>query len=172
MEQPPALALVIVTTVPLDVELAALGADPRPLEQWLTTFPLAPVVLDPYTNESAWILHTARRILATYSGAGCRTCWVVTCGPEDAKRFLGPYAEELLTFADPDRHIVRALGLEHLPAFVFVHQDGSVAAAAEGWNPAEWRDVADAISAVTEWNRPVIGNGEDPGPFPGTPARA
>lgn len=171
VERRPALALTTVTTVSLDVELAALGAKSRPLEDWLTTFPLAPVVLDPYTNESAWILHTARRILVTYSGAGCRTCWVVTCGADDARRFLGPYAEELLTFADPDRTVVTALGLQRLPAFMLVNQDGSVAASAEGWDPSQWRSVAQALSDATEWQRPVIGGGNDPAPFPGTPAK-
>ena len=91
-----------VTTSLLDVELAPLGAEARPLEDWLTTFPLLPVLLDPYTNESAWILHTARQILVAYAEAGCRGCWVVTCGADDAGRFLGPYAQEILTFADPD----------------------------------------------------------------------
>ena len=160
-----------VTTVSLDVELTPLGADPRPLKEWLTTFPLAPVILDPYTNESAWILHTARRILVTYSEADCRTCWVVTCGADDARRFLGPYADELLTFADPDRRITAALGIDTLPAFMFVHQDGSVAATAQGWYPPEWRTVAEAISDLTEWRRPVIGDGQDPAAFDGTPAR-
>ena len=159
------------TTVSLDVELAPVGAEPRPLKEWLTTFPLVPVVLDPYTNESARILHTARRILITYTEAGCRTCWVVTCGPDDAKRFLGPYAQELLTFADSDRRLTAALGIETLPAFAFVLQNGWVEASAQGWNPAEWRAVADAVSDLTEWRRPVIGDGQDPAPFAGTPAR-
>ena len=157
------------TTVSLDVELAPLGAEPRPLREWLTTFPLAPVILDPYTNESAWILHTARRILVTYAGAGCRGCWVVACGPDDARRFLGPYAQELLTFADPERQVPVALGLSALPAFTLVQQDGSLTAAAQGWNPAEWRTVADAISDLTERRRPVIGDGQDPPAYPGTP---
>ena len=171
VEQRPALAFSLVTTASLDVELDPLGGEPRPLREWLTTFPLAPVLLDPYTAESARILHTARRILVTYSEAGCRGCWVVACGPDDARRFLGPYVEELLTFADPDRRVAAALGVDRLPAFAFVHQDGSVAASAQGWNPAEWRAVAEAISDLTEWKRPVIGDGQDPVAFPGTPVR-
>ena len=160
-----------VTTALLDVELAPLGAEARPLEEWLTTFPLLPVLLDPYTNESAWILHTARQILVAYAEAGCRCCWVVTCGADDAGRFLGPYAQEILTFADPDRRVPAALGLDTLPAFAFVLPDGSVAAAAQGWNPVEWRAVAETVSEFTEWQRPVIGDGQDPAAFPGTPAR-
>ena len=51
------------TNPPSDLVLAPLGAEPRPLDDWLTTFHLASVVLDPYTNESSWILKTATRIL-------------------------------------------------------------------------------------------------------------
>ncbi len=160
------------TTLALDLELDPLGGKARPLEDWLTTFPLLPVLLDPYTNESAWILHTARRILVTYAEAGCRTCWVVACGPDDARRFLGPYAQETLTFTDPDRRVPAALGIDALPAFAFVLQDGSVAASAQGWNPAEWRGVAETVSEFTRWQRPVIGDGQDPAAFGGTPAQA
>ncbi len=159
------------TTVSLDLELDPLGAEARPLGDWLTTFPLLPVLLDPYTHESARILHTARRILVTYAEAGCRTCWVLSCGPDDARRFLGPYAREILTFADPDRRVPAALGLEALPAIAFVLQDGSVSAAAQGWNASEWREVADTVSELTHWQRPVIGDGQDPAAFAGTPAR-
>lgn len=165
-----ALAWRAVAGVSTDVELAALDAEPRRLEEWLTTFPLAPVILDPYTHQSAWILNTARRILLNYSGAGCRTCWVVTCGADDARRFLGPYSKELLTFCDPQRRVTRALGLESLPAFMLVRQDGSVAASAQGWAPSEWRAVAEALSDLTEWKRPMIGDGADPAAFAGTPA--
>ena len=160
------------TSVDLDVELVALGtvAAPRPLSEWLTTFPLTVVVLDPHTAESARILHTAHRILVNYQGADCRTCWVLTCDSDGARRYLGPWAEQLLTFLDPDRHLVRALGLERLPAFMLVHQDGSVAAAAQGWDPRQWRTVAETVSAATRWNRPVIGSDADPAAYPGTPA--
>ena len=158
------------TAVSLDVELAPLGAKPRPLGDWLTTFPLAPVILDPYTAESSWILHTARRILVNYSGAGCRACWIMACGDDDARRFLGPYAQELLTFIDPQRHLPTAFGVSTLPAFALVLQDGSVAASAQGWDPSDWRAVAEAVSDLTEWKRPVIGDGQDPPAFPGTPA--
>ena len=41
---------------PADLVFTPLGAEPRPLSEWLTTFHLATVALDPYTNESAWIL--------------------------------------------------------------------------------------------------------------------
>ncbi len=162
---------VTVSTAPLNVDLSALGGKAqRPLEDWLTTFPLVPVVLDPYTAESASLLSTARRVLVSYQGAGCRTCWILTCDDEGAKRFLGPWSSDILTFTDPNRELIKGLGLTMLPAFLFVLQDGSIAATAQGWNPQEWRDVAEAVSEVTKWARPVIGDERDPNPFEGTPA--
>ena len=52
-----------------DTQLQPLKGAARPLEQWLTTFHLATIVLDPFTNESAWILPTAVRILRQFAGA-------------------------------------------------------------------------------------------------------
>ena len=75
-------------------------------------------------------------------------------------------------FSDPDRAAVKALGLEQLPAFVFIRVDGTVPAAAEGWDPAEWREVAEAIAEATAWSRPTIPAPGDPGPFHGSPALA
>ena len=151
--------------------LTPLGGGSRPLEEWLTTFHLASVVLDPYTNESAWILETARRILDGFRGAAVRVNFVMTCGPDDAKAFLGPIADEFLVFCDPDRAAVREFGLSSLPAFVFVQLDGTIPAKAEGWNPTEWRAVAEKIAAVNAWSRPTIPAAGDPSSFAGTPAQ-
>jgi hypothetical protein len=140
------------------------------LSQWLTTFHLASVALDPYTNESAWILDTAARILADFRGAAVRVNFLLTCGPEDAREFLGPLADEFLVFCDPDRIAVKALGLEALPAFVFVRIDGTVQAAAEGWAPLAWRDVAHTIAKATAWSSPVVPEDGDPAAYAGTPA--
>lgn len=156
----------------LDVVLTALEGESRPLEEWLTTFNLACVVLDPFTNESAWILKTAARILAGFRGADVRVNFVVTCTAVEAKQFLGPLAEEFLVYVDPDRTFVKSLGLATLPAFVFISMDGKVAAAAEGWNGAEWRRVSDAIAKATAWSRQTIPANGDPVPFSGTPALA
>ncbi len=153
----------------LDVELHPLHGDARPLSDWLTTFPLVPVVLDPYTHESAWILDASKRVLETFSEADCRPCWILTCSADDARRFLGPYADEMLAFADPDRRVARGLGVETAPAFLLVRQDGQVVAKAEGWDPDEWRDVAEEVVRLTAWSRPVIPGPGDPAPFAGTP---
>jgi hypothetical protein len=156
----------------LDVVLNSLGGESRPLEEWLTTFNLASVLLDPYTNESSWILKTAARILDGFRGADVRVNFVVTCGPDDAKAFLGPLTEEFLVFCDPDRLLVKSLGLSSLPAFAFIGMDGELLKYAEGWNGPEWRDVADAIAKATAWSSQQIPANGDPVPFKGTPALA
>ncbi len=135
-------------------------------------FNLGCVVLDPYTNESSWILKTASRILAGFRGADVRVNFVVTCDADDAKKFLGPLTEQFLVFCDPDRAFVKSLGLAELPAFVFVSMDGNVAASAEGWDGAQWRAVSDRIATATVWAKQSIPAAADPAPFKGTPALA
>ncbi len=159
-------------TAPDDLTLTPLHGDPRPLREWLTTFHLASVALDPYTNESSWILPTAKRVLEAFQGAAVRANFLVTCGPDEAQEFLGPLAKEFLVFCDPDRVVVKGLGLKTLPAFVFVRIDGTVAAAAEGWNATEWRAVAKEIATTTQWTAPALPDQGDPTAFAGTPAFA
>jgi hypothetical protein len=160
--------------LPADLVLTPLADDglgqARPVMEWLTTFHLASVVLDPYTNESSWILRAATRVLEQFRGSDARINLIVTAGPIEARTFLGPLADRFLVFCDPDRAAVKAMGLDELPAFVFTRVDGVVAAVAEGWNPHEWEAVADAIAEVTWWTSiPVPGPG-DPGPFRGSPS--
>jgi hypothetical protein len=142
----------------------------RPLMDWLTTFHLASVVLDPYTNESSWILRTAARVLEHFRDSHARINFVVTSGPDDARAFLGPLTDRFLVFCDPDRKVVRALGLAEIPAFAFIRVDGVVAALAEGWEAPRWHAVAEEIAAITKWSMPTIPGPGDPGPFDGSPA--
>lgn len=142
----------------------------RPLMEWLTTFHLASVVLDPYTNESSWILRTATRILEEFRGCDARINMIVTAGPDDTAQFLGPLADRFLVFCDPHRAVVRAMGLSELPAFVLTRVDGVVDATAEGWNPDEWEKVCDAIARITKWTSIELPAAGDPVPFRGSPA--
>ena len=137
---------------------------------WLTTFHLASVVLDPYTNESSWVLRSATRILEQFRDSDARINLIVTAGPDDARRFLGPLAEQFLVFCDPERAVVRAMRLKTLPAFAFIRVDGDVAAVAEGWNPPEWKMVADTIAESTWWTSIPVPGPDDPSPFHGSPA--
>jgi hypothetical protein len=150
--------------------LTPLRGDGRTVSEWLTVFHLVSVVVDPYTNESAWVLDVAARILREFSDAAVRVNWISTADADDTKAFLGPLAAEFLTFTDPDRVVVKALGLERLPAFVFVLMDGAVEASAEGWDPVSWRKVADSIATAVKWSRPVIPEPGDPPAFEGSPA--
>ena len=164
-----ALAFTSVVTAALDLDLQPLDGDARPLGEWLTTFPLVPVILDPFTHESAWLLDTSKRILQHFSGADCRICWILTCSVDDARRFLGPYADETLTFVDPTGDVVKGLGIEEAPAIALLRQDGQVTAKAQGWDPDAWRDVAEAVAELTSWSRPAIPAAGDPVAYSGTP---
>lgn len=152
------------------VLLHPIGGEPLSLAQQTRLFQLMAVVLDPYTDESSWILRTAGQILAEFAEADCRTAWIITCGEADARSFLGPYADDYLTFCDEDRSVVAALGLEQVPALVTVGTDGEVMESAEGWDPPAWREVTDEMSRILAWHRPLYPKPGDPVPFPGTPA--
>ena len=142
----------------------------RPIMEWLTTFHLASVVLDPYTNESSWVIKAAARVLEQFRGSDARINLIVTATAAEASAFLGPNAARFLVFCDPDRAFVKAAGLSELPAFVFTRVDGVVAAAAQGWNPPEWEAVADTIAEVCWWTSIAVPGSGDPGVFRGSPA--
>jgi hypothetical protein len=94
----------------------------------------------------------------------------VTAGDREAAQYLGPWAEQVLVFTDPDRAAVRALGLESLPALVHLNSSGAVEDSAEGWEPDDWRRVAENLSRILDWSRPMIPAPGDPTAFAGTPA--
>ena len=134
-------------------------------------FPLAAVVVDPYTHESSWLLDTALRILTVFQGADVRVAFLVAGTDADgAALFMGPLTEEILTLADPDRSIARSMGLVTLPAFVAVRQDGSVLSTAEGWDPDTWRAAASELADLASWSCPEIPAAGDPAPYAGTAA--
>ena len=160
------------TDPPPDLLLTPLNGEARPIEDWVTLFPLAVVALDPYTYESAWLLEEAGRILTTFTAADVRVGWLVTATASEAREFLGPWSETLLTFADPDRAAVKALGLQTLPAFVVIDMAGKLGAVAEGWEPAAWRAAVGGLADILSWSKPNIPGPGAPGPYPGTPALA
>lgn len=158
------------TAPSLDVDITDLTGATRSLSDWLTTFPLALVVVDPFTYESSWILDTARRLFVEYAQADVRLAFLVTADLDGTRQFLGPLAEEALAFADADRQLVKSLDLATLPAFVAIRQDGQLIGAAEGWDPDTWRDVTENLSDLLSWHRPAIPGPGDPLPYPGTAA--
>jgi hypothetical protein len=153
-----------------DLVLTPVGGEARTIQEWLTTFQLAVVALDPFTNESSWILETAGRLLSNYAAADVRVAFLVTATADEAKQFLGPWTGRVLVFVDPDRAAARGLGLTYLPALVHLNSSGAIEGSAEGWDPDEWRRVADNLSRILGWNRPVIPAPGDPSAFAGTPA--
>jgi len=151
-----------------DPELNPINGDARPFSDWMTTFPMLAGVIDPYTHESAWLLDTIKRIFHHYSGAGVRVAWLATGPADGVKKFLGPYAEESLTFADPNGSAANALGVETLPALVLVRQDGEILSKAEGWDPQAWRSVIVALDELTGWSGLQVPGPKDPAPYTGT----
>lgn len=153
-----------------DVPLIHLSGVERPLDDWLTTFHLAVAVLDPYAYESAWLLETAGRILGTFAGADVRVGFVITAAPDDAKEFVGPWADRLFILCDPDKSFVKSLDLETLPALVHLGLDGSLLGSAEGWDPVAWRAVVDNLATAMSWKAPDVPAPGDPKPYAGAPA--
>ncbi len=158
------------TDPPADLTLTPINGESRTVKGWVTTFQLAAVVLDPFTNESAWLIATAGRILTHFSGADCRAAFIITGTAEEARQFLGPWATTILTFADPTRAAVSALGLQELPAFVQIQGDLHVASAAEGWDPPQWRAVAASLAKAMSWSSLLIPEPQDPSPYAGAAA--
>lgn len=155
-----------------DLVLAPLNGPPRTVEQMLTMFDLCIVALDPFTHESAWILETAGRILTVFDQADVRVAFLCTGTPDECRMFLGPWARNVLTFADPERAAVKGFGLERLPALVHVGIDGTLVGVSEGWRPAEWRSITANLAKRMAWSSPVVPAAGDPAPFEGTPALA
>ena len=155
---------------PADTILRPINGPARPLSQFLTTFHLVLVALDPFTNESAWILETAGRVLTTFSQADCRVGWLVAGDPEECRAFLGPWAQRFSTFSDPEREVIKGIGLDRLPAIVHLGMDATVVAAAEGWSPTAWQKVTDEVARIVGWKGPTLPAPRDPAPYGGTPA--
>jgi len=164
--------LAFVATDPsTQLTIATIDGAEQTLSQWLTTFNLLAVVLDPYTYESGWIIPTADRIFAHYEEADIRCAFLVTGNSDGARQYLGKYADSWLALTDEDREFVGSLGLQRLPALVHIGQDGSLVGSAEGWDPAEWRSVLDGVEEAMAWrSKPLLPTSQDPGAFEGTPA--
>lgn len=152
-----------------DLVLTPLGGRSRTIREWVTTFHLLFVAVDPASSRSRWIVPTAARVLSEYEQADCRVAWLVAGDATDARKFLGRWASEIMTFTDPDLAAVKGFGLETLPAIVHVNQNLLVVNAVEGWDPMAWRALATELSRLMRWSRPLLPGPNDPGPFAGAP---
>tara|TARA_B110000438_G_scaffold225421_1_gene219471 strand:- start:677 stop:1207 length:531 start_codon:yes stop_codon:yes gene_type:complete len=166
--------VVFVTNSPvLEIEIQDIDGKSTPFSDSLTTFPMAIVILDPYTLESSWIIDTASRILTHFQGADVRPAFLISgSSAEGAATFLGPLTKKILSLVDENRDMVKELSIESLPAFVVIRQDGSVLGSVEGWDPKTWRSLAEDLAELTSWSTPEIPALPDPSPYKGTPALA
>ena len=167
---PISLPTVAAAELPASTQLSAVDGQTRSIDEWLITFQLLGVVLDPFTYESSWLLETAGEILSNFAGASVRTCFVVTGTAEEARQFCGPWVERVLIFADPDRTFVRDADLEALPALFHLRQNREFGGIAQGWQPQEWRAIAQLVAKERHWSSPIIPGPGMPAAYPGTPA--
>lgn len=135
----------------------------RPLDDWLTMFHFALVVL-PDSPEAVRFVPLAREIFKVFGDADCRTALLFPSMPSITKRVLGDTVDEIMTFVDPDKELVASLGLERLPAFVHLRQDTTLAGVAEGWDPDAWQDVATELGRAMAWSVPHLTNVRIPVP--------
>jgi hypothetical protein len=138
-----------------NLSLTSITGVTRTLDDWLTVFHLAAVMVPPRLEAKAFN-PVIERIFATLGDADVRaTIWVA--GPESmARKILGDLADRYLVLCDPDQGLATSLGLERLPAFVHLRQDTTLVAAAQGWSPSEWQKVADGIAKAQHWTSPVL----------------
>ncbi len=154
---------------PLDLVLTPLDGRSRTVRELLTTFHLLFVAVDPSNLRSRWIVPTAARVLTGYEQADCRVAWLVAGDGTDARKFLGRWASDITTFADPALTAIKGFGLGSLPAIVHLGQDGAIVNSVEGWNPPEWQALTTELSALMRWSKPHIPVDGDPGAFAGAP---
>jgi hypothetical protein len=159
----------VASNPPPDLLLTPMDRSAAPVSAWLSMFHLVFVAVNPRNERSGWILDTAGRIFDTYDDADCRVAWLVAGTPAEARRLLGPLADEVLTFVDPDLAAVKAFGLSALPAIVHLGMDGTIVNAAEGWDPPAWRKLTEDLSRILKWTQPPIPWARDPEPFAGVP---
>jgi hypothetical protein len=146
-----------------------LAGTTRTLDDWATMFHLVMIILPDRPEGSAWV-PIGNRIFATFGDADCRVAFVVPSAAAVARKILDGAETKATVFVDPDRELVKSLGLERLPAFVHLRQNTTLANVAEGWNPRDWQRVAREIGKAMAWTYPEVSRTGDPAPTNGWPA--
>jgi len=160
---------VVATNPAPDLALVPLTGHSRSLRELLTTFHLLFVAVDPASVRSRWIVPTASRVLFEYEQADCRVAWLVAGDAADARRLLGRWAKDIMTFVDPELTAINGFGISTLPSIVHVGMDLTIVNSVEGWDPPAWRALTLELSRRMSWSRPHIPAPGDPGPFDGAP---
>jgi hypothetical protein len=150
------------------IKLTTTKGVTRTLDDWSTMFHLCLVILPP-RPEAAVFIPIAKRIFQVLGDADCRTAFCVAGNEFIARGVLGDAEENYLSFVDPDGEFVASLGLTHLPAFVHLRQNTTLVAAAEGWDPRAWQNVAKEVAKSMAWSVPTVAAAGDPPPTPGWP---
>ena len=150
----------------LTVELTTARGVTRTLDAWTTSFHLAATVL-PGRPEAAGYVRIGKRIADVLGGSDCRPAFVIVGNERAARRVMGGALDDYFCFLDPEGAFVKACGLSKLPAFVHIRVDGSLAGAAEGWDPAAWDDAVERLAKEMAWSRPLIPPPGDPPPSAG-----
>jgi hypothetical protein len=151
-----------------NLKLASTKGVTRTLDDWSTMFHLCMVILPP-RPEAAVFIPIAERIFKVFGDADCRTAFCVVGNEFIAKGVLGEAENKYLAFCDPGGELASSLGLTRLPAFVHLRQDTSLVAAAEGWDAAEWQQVAKEVGKAMAWSVPTVAAAGDPPATPGWP---
>jgi hypothetical protein len=152
-----------------DLALVPVTGHSRTVREWLTTFHLLLVAVDPANVRSRWIVPTAARVLFEYEQADCRVAWLVAGDAAEARKLLGRWATDIMTFVDPELTAIKGFGISTLPAIVHVGMELNIVNAVEGWDPPAWRELTMELSRRMSWSRPHIPTSADPGPFEGAP---
>ena len=138
-----------------NLKLTSTKGVTRTLDDWSTMFHLCLVILPP-RPEAAVFIPIAKRIFQVLGDADCRTAFCVAGNEFIARGVLGDAEENYLSFVDPDGEFVASLGLTHLPAFVHLRQNTTLVAAAEGWDPRAWQNVAKEVAKSMAWSVPTV----------------
>lgn len=143
------------------IQVAGLSGTTRSLDDWMTMFHLCLVVL-PDDPVAARFLPVADNIFRVLGDSDARTAVLWPSTASLARRVLGDFADENLVFVDPQKELIRSLGIETLPALVHLRQDTTLAGATEGWDATEWQTVADGVADAMAWSRPEVDAGRVP----------
>lgn len=141
------------------------------IDDLTTLFDLVLLVVDannpPLTSQMLDVYARVDRVL----GDANVNLDIVVVGASGARaiEIAGEFAARGRTFEDPDGQVAHQLGVTNAPTLLWVNQSGALEAVAEGWMPAQWRELVAGLAEHLAWNRPIIPDPHDPEPFAATP---
>ena len=147
------------------LELVTSKGVSRTLDDWSTMFQLCLVILPDRPEASAWI-PVARRIFDVLGDSDCRTAYVVPSTAAIAQRILGDEEQKQATFVDPDRTLVKSLGLERSPRSSSSARTRRSVPRPRAGIPAEWQRVAKEVAKAMAWSVPEVAPPGEPIPTP------